>query len=157
MKRMYIIQIPKDTKSYVKIYEHLGNDDFLDVELKDKDLKCLLDYEKWAMIVDFVSSEFKRRAKEEKSKFNKFKIGQNKISRLWGKEILLLCWAIEKAEIDLIYPALVNWNGLSKEERWWLCTATNASSGHYLDDTGWRKAVRYALAENRISDIRLGC
>jgi hypothetical protein len=50
--------------------------------------------------------------------------------------------------------ALKNWQGLMPEERWWLYTMTNAASGHavYGKNRGWRKAVRYALTENPISD-----
>ena len=42
--------------------------------------------------------------------------------------------------------------GLSREERWWLFTMTNAVTGHADDKRGWRKAIRYALTENPIDD-----
>lgn len=44
-----------------------------------------------------------------------------------------------------------------REERWWLYTMTNASTGHAVNDRGkgWRKAVRFALTENPISDAAL--
>ena len=40
------------------------------------------------------------------------------------------------------------------EERWWLYTMTNAATGHAVQgrNKGWRKAVRYSLTENPISD-----
>jgi hypothetical protein len=40
------------------------------------------------------------------------------------------------------------------EERWWLYTMTNAATGHAVQgrNKGWRKAVRYALTENPVSD-----
>ena len=40
------------------------------------------------------------------------------------------------------------------EERWWLYTMTNASTGHAINDKGkgWRKAVLFAFTENPISE-----
>src|SRR5260370_28220126 len=45
---------------------------------------------------------------------------------------------------------LANWMGLAPEERWWLYTTVNATSGHpeHGRDRGWRKAIKIALAEN---------
>lgn len=78
------------------------------------------------------------------------------ISRLFGKELVLLAWAIEEADPALIPIALKNWLGLAPEERWWLFTMTNAATGHAIAGRGkeWRKAVRYALTENPVSDYR---
>ena len=52
-----------------------------------------------------------------------------------------------------IYP-LRNWEALAPEERWWLYTMTNAATGHAINgrNRGWRKAVRYALTENPVSE-----
>ena len=57
----------------------------------------------------------------------------------------------------LISTAVRNWLGLVPEERWWLYTMTNASTGHAVNGRGkgWRKAVRFALTENPISDTAL--
>jgi len=51
--------------------------------------------------------------------------------------------------------ALKNWLGVSREERWWLFTMTNAATGQALNHRGmgWRKAVRYALTENPVIDV----
>ncbi|MCI0529792.1 MAG: DUF3780 domain-containing protein, partial [Nitrospira sp.] len=76
------------------------------------------------------------------------------VSRLLGKELVLLAWAIEDADPTLIPIAVKNWLGLKPEERWWLFTMTNAATGHAINgrNKGWRKAVRYALTENPVSD-----
>jgi len=73
-----------------------------------------------------------------------------------GKELVLLAWAIEDADPGLIAQALANWLGLYPEERWWLYTQTAAASGHGITgrNVGWRKAVRYALTENPVTDIQ---
>jgi len=69
-----------------------------------------------------------------------------------GKEMVLLLWAIEDSDPKLIPVAIKNWQGLSREERWWLFTMTNAVTGQADDKRGWRKAIRYALTENPIDD-----
>jgi hypothetical protein len=50
--------------------------------------------------------------------------------------------------------AIANWQGLSPEERWWLYTMTAAATGHFQlgRNRGWRKAVRFALTENPVTD-----
>ena len=71
---------------------------------------------------------------------------------MFGKETLLLVWAIEDCDPSIIPVAIRNWLGLSPEERWWLFTMTNASSGGLNDKYGWRKAIRYALTENPVEE-----
>ncbi|CCJ33434.1 FIG00528661: hypothetical protein [Caloramator australicus RC3] len=64
----------------------------------------------------------------------------------------MLAWAIEDCDPSIIPIAIKNWLGLSKEERWWLFTMTNAATGHANDKRGWRKAIRYALTENPVEE-----
>ena len=66
--------------------------------------------------------------------------------------MILLLWAIEDSDPSLIPTALRNWLGFSREERWWLFTMTNATTGHADDKRGWRKAIRYAITENPVDD-----
>jgi len=70
-----------------------------------------------------------------------------------GKELTLLAWAVEDADPTLLPAMLANWMGLAPEERWWLYTTINATSGHpeHGRDRGWRKAIKIAFAENPIS------
>lgn len=66
-----------------------------------------------------------------------------------GKELCILCWAVEEASIDDIPNALRNWEALAPEERWWLYTMTVATTGQAMQKgLGWRKALRAALADN---------
>lgn len=80
-------------------------------------------------------------------------MGENKVERLLGKELLILAWAIEEAPEETIPNAVRNWIGLKPEERWWLYAITAAATGG-VDDTniGWRKALRYALTENPLNE-----
>ena len=51
-----------------------------------------------------------------------------------------------------IPTACRNWLGLQPEERWWLYTMTNASTGGINDKKGWRTALRYILCENPVDE-----
>ena len=66
-----------------------------------------------------------------------------------GKELCILCWAVEEASPDDVPNALRNWEALAPEERWWLYTMTVATTGQAMQKgIGWRKALRAALADN---------
>jgi len=68
-----------------------------------------------------------------------------------GKELCILCWAIEDADPNLIPEAIRNWEGLAPEERWWLFTMTAGATGQAMQaGVGWRKALRFALTENPV-------
>jgi hypothetical protein len=68
---------------------------------------------------------------------------------LSGKELCILCWAVEDAPPDDIPNALRNWEALAPEERWWLYTMTVATTGQAMQKgLGWRKAFRAAIADN---------
>ncbi len=49
-----------------------------------------------------------------------------------GKELCILCWAVEDASPDDIPNALRNWEALAPEERWWLYTMTVATTGQAM-------------------------
>ena len=109
---------------------------------------------KWNGIADEVRVEFNKRLKQDGLRAGAWKSGANPVSRLLGKELVLLAWAIEEADLALTPMAVKNWLGLVPEERWWLYTMTSAATGHALQgrNKGWRKAVRYALTENPVTD-----
>ncbi|MCE8425331.1 MAG: DUF3780 domain-containing protein [Candidatus Methanoperedens sp.] len=120
----------------------------------DERLRVILTHEKWDAIADVVREEFNRRLRLSDQKRGIWKVqGLTPVSRLFGKELVLLAWAIEDADPGLIPVAITNWLGLAPEERWWLFTMTNAATGHAIEGKGrgWRKAVRFALTENPVS------
>jgi len=118
-------------------------------------LRAVLARAKWNAIADEVRVELNKRLKQDGLKSGSWKTGTNPVSRLLGKELVLLAWAIEEADPALIPAAVKNWLGLVLEERWWLYTMTSAATGHAVQgrNNGWRKAVRYALTENPVSDV----
>lgn len=119
--------------------------------------KCILNINKWDLISNDVRAEFNRRLKDYNFKSAGWKKGYNYLHRLFGKEILVLVWAIEEADPGKITLAIQNWLGLKPEERWWLYTITNAATGHAINGRGkgWRKALRYALTENPVTADRI--
>lgn len=115
-------------------------------------LKCEISIVKWKKIESALRTEFNLRNKEYGLKVGSWKQGQTAVQRLLGKEMTLLCWAIEDCDIKVIPTAIKNWLGLKPEERWWLYTMTNASTGDAHAKYGWRTAIRYALTENPVTD-----
>lgn len=157
----FLVTIPSSRKEFVYISEHFnwevgqyprqlnlapGNED-------DK-IRVILPRHKWDAFSEAVQEEFNHRLRRNGLRTGRWKVGQTPVARLLGKELVLLSWAVEDTDPALIPVAIKNWLGLAPEERWWLFTMTNAATGHAVNgrNKGWRKAVRYALTENPISD-----
>lgn len=118
-------------------------------------LRVILRRSVWGQIAEEVKAEFNRRLRAYGLKTAKWpQAGQVPIDRTLGKELCVLAWAVEDCDPALIPTAIRNWLGLVPEERWWLYTMTNAATGHALNGRGkgWRKALRFALTENPVSE-----
>lgn len=115
-------------------------------------LKVSLSRQKWDMVKPALEAEMNRILKADNKKVARFKVGQNPVERLLGKEMMVLLWAIEDCDPVVIPKAIKNWLGFSREERWWLFTMTNAATGGVDDKIGWRVALRYALTQNPVAD-----
>jgi len=144
----------------VHISEHLSWDTdrvaasvHLSLEREDGQVRCRLSRAKWNDIGEALRAELNARLKKQGHRPGKWKTGYNAVSRMLGKELTLLAWAIEDADPALTRTAIANWLGLQPEERWWLYTMTAAATGHCEAGRGrgWRKAVRFALTENPVS------
>ena len=133
----FLVTIPASKEESVYISEHLTWDDSearrqLNFALghEDSKIRVVLPRYKWEVIADAVRAEFNQRLRKNGLTMGKWKAGQTPLSRLFGKELVLLAWAIEDADPALIPIAIKNWLGLAPEERWWLFTMTNAATGH---------------------------
>ena len=150
----YVI-IPKDKKQEVCVYERFRWDLEEEQKIRRQDiLKLRISFYKWSKLVRTVVSEFNTRLKAAKKPIGRFVIGGTPLEKLFGKELMVLLWGIENNDPAGIPTALRNWQGLLPEERWWLYTMTNASTGRINDKQGWRKALRYALCENPVDESR---
>lgn len=154
-KHHFLLFLPRGKDHDVIVYERFKWDDDQTEqksELVEKNIKVIINRKKWDAVKNVVEKEFKQRLKRNDTIISRFKIGENVIERLLGKELVLLLWAIEDSDPALINTALKNWLGLSPEERWWLFTMANASTGYYNNKRGWRVAIRYALTDNPVDE-----
>ncbi|MBT2667306.1 DUF3780 domain-containing protein [Bacillus sp. ISL-4] len=157
-KHHFLLVTPKSPNQDVAVYERFEWDESEEQVsgIVEQNLKVTLDRHKWNLLKDALTTAYNNRLKDRNITVGKFKIGQVPVERLLGKEMVLLMWAIEDSDPKLIPTAIRNWLGLSREERWWLFTMTNAVTGHADDKRGWRKAIRYALTENPVDDDTRG-
>lgn len=163
----FLVTLPASGKEMVIVSEHFEwreeadtdaaktyQQESVSLNREDSALRVILSRDKWERIADVLRTEFNQRLKTQGQKPGQWKGRTVPLNRLLGKELLLLCWAIEDADPATIPTAITNWLGLAPEERWWLFTMTNAATGHALQgrNKGWRKAVRFALTENPVSE-----
>lgn len=118
----------------------------------DKGLRVLIDRTRWLALAPAFWEDANRRLRANGLPVAKFVKNPAKpvpLHASLGKELCVLCWAVEEAPPVDIPNALRNWEALAPEERWWLYTMTVATTGQALHKgIGWRKALRAALADN---------
>ena len=142
--------IPTERTGEVEIYERFHWDlDQQKITKKDI-LKLRISRYKWSKLSTEVAAEFNSRLRSEKKPTSRFLVGETAVEKQLGKELMVLLWGIENNDPAGIPTAIRNWKGLQPEERWWLYTMTNASTGKINDKRGWRTALRYALCENPV-------
>jgi len=157
----FIVTIPKGTgaEDRIQIREErsievdlLKSGKELAVPDADPSLRVSIDRRRWNDLAPGFWEEANRRLRANgltTHKFTKSPLYPLPVHPSLGKELCLLCWAVEQGPREDIPNALLNWEALAPEERWWLFTMTVASSGQALQkEKGWRKALRFALAEN---------
>jgi len=157
----FLIHIPKGIAKgdLISISEYRG-DRFTTLEMTtlpapppaDPALRVLLDRGRWTALAPAFWEEANRRLRANGLAIAKLTKSPSKpipVHPSLGKELCVLCWAVEEASIDDIPNALRNWEALAPEERWWLYTMTVATTGQAMKKgIGWRKALRAAIADN---------
>ncbi len=143
----FVVVIPRGGRQGVQIIEDLGmHAEGNEPEVLDR---VVLNREAWRAIATPVKRVFNERLKAHGLKVSQWKVGENRVDRLLGKELCVLAWAIEGLEPEKVGVALRNWLALRPEERWWLFGMTAATVGGVGDgDRGWRMALRYALGDS---------
>jgi hypothetical protein len=157
----FLIDIPKGNGGgdIICITEHRGSDlDHLGaravdaLSLSDPSLRVVIDRMRWLALAPAFWEEANHRLRANGLPSAKFQKNPGKpvpVHPSLGKELCILCWAVEEAPPDDIPNALRNWEALAPEERWWLYTMTVATTGQAMQKSvGWRKALRFAIADN---------
>lgn len=152
-KHHFLVLIAKTNDGQVNVYESFTWDESAaNPQVDEARHKASISKHKWKSIETPLKVEFNKRLQEQNIAAGRWSNGSVPVERLLGKEMVLLMWALEDCDPSVIPTAVKNWLGLTREERWWLFTMTNASTGHAQDRRGWRKAVRYALTENPVEE-----
>ena len=146
------VVIPKANSGQVQISEYLGlqasSDEFAVID------RVALERPRWTAIRSEVQRAFNARLKAHSLKSASWKVGDNHVDRLLGKELCVLAWAVEGMEIKNIPVAVRNWLALRPEERWWLFGMTAMSTGGINDgNKGWRLALCHALGDVAQSEL----
>jgi hypothetical protein len=119
----------------------------------EPEVKARLDGYYWGRITTDVQTQFNQRLRREGLKAARWMSSRDTLlAPDFGRELVLLAWAVEDTDPSVIPNIVANWTGLAPEERWWLYTTINATSGHaeHGKERGWRKAIRIAFAENPV-------
>jgi hypothetical protein len=118
----------------------------------DPALRVAITRERWLQLAPSFWEEANRRLRANglpTQRYHKSAAKPVPVHASLGKELCILCWAVEDAPLDDIPNAIRNWEALAPEERWWLFTMTVATTGQAAQrGLGWRKALRAALADN---------
>lgn len=149
----FVVRIPRASQQPIQITEDLGMHTQGDEsELLDR---AVLARPVWSEIANPVKRMFNERLKAHQLQPGQWKVGDNRVDRLLGKELCVLAWAIEELDPAKIGIALRNWLALRPEERWWLFGMTAATVGSPADKgRGWRVALQYALGDSPQAVLR---
>lgn len=146
------VVISKSSTGKVQISEYLG----LQATSGDSAVidRVLLDRPRWTAIRAEVQRAFNARLAAHGLKPGAWKVGDNPVDRLLGKELCVLAWAVEQMDSEKFPVAVRNWLALRPEERWWLFGMTAMSTGGLMDaGKGWRTALKHALGDVAQSDL----
>ncbi len=144
--------IPRGNTGRVQISEYLGLQATADEHAVID--RVLLDRPRWTTIRSEVQRAFNARLNGHGLKPSTWKVGNNLVDRLLGKELCVLAWAVEHMELEKAPVAVRNWLALRPEERWWLFGMTAMSAGCVNDgEKGWRLALRHALGDVAQSEL----
>jgi hypothetical protein len=142
---LFKVVIPAERTGSVKIIEHFGYEAHGNVV---EELRVEVPRIVWSAIADVARREFNVRLRKLKMPAARWRVGDNSVDRVLGRELCVLAWAAELAGRDVASVAATKWSALQPEERWWLYAMTNAEAGLAADSNrGWRVALRSALTD----------
>jgi len=158
----YLVRLTKGREGKVQVFEVFGRPptEREPQWAPETVLRCEAGRTVWDAISSEARAEFNRRLKAEGKTTGRWGADETAVQRLFGKELLVLLWAVEPPDLkpEEIAVAIRNWLGLKPEERWWLYTMTAAATGlAHQSGLGWRGALRQALCfGTRLDTFHLG-
>lgn len=117
---------------------------------------------RWSPVQGAVAADFNQRLQQARITPGRWMKQVTPLAPHFGKELVLLIWAIEDQDLTLIPRMLANWRGLAPEERWWFYTTINASPRSRAADQsyGWKAAVKIAFLDEPqdigLESLRIG-
>jgi hypothetical protein len=153
----YLVRLTKGREAKVQVFEVFGRPptDREPQWAPETVFRCEAPRDESDVVSPEVRAEFNRRLKLEGKPVGRWGADDTAVQRLFGKELLVLLWAVEAPEVkpEEIAVAIRNWHGLKPEERWWLYTMTAAATGlAHQAGMGWRGALQQALCFGTRSD-----
>lgn len=153
----YLVRLTKGRDAKVQVFEVFGRPptEHEPQWAPETILRCEAARDVWDVVSSEARAEFNRRLKAESKPAGRWGADETAVQRLFGKELLILLWAVELPEVkpEELGVAIRNWHGLKPEERWWLYTMTAAATGlAHQSGMGWRGALRQALCFGTRSD-----
>ncbi|HEV2526877.1 MAG TPA: DUF3780 domain-containing protein [Thermomicrobiales bacterium] len=107
---------------------------------------------RWEAVQGAVAADFNQRLQGARLRPGRWLKGVTPLAPHFGKELVLLAWAIDDQDPTVIGRMLANWRGLAPEERWWFYTTINASPrSRTIPDGashGWRAAIKVAFLDD---------
>ena len=154
----YLVRLTKGRDAKAQVFEVFGRlpTDREAQWAPETVLRCEAARDVWDVVSAEARAEFNRRLKQEEKPAGRWGADETAVQRLFGKELLVLLWAVEAPDVkpEEIAVAIRNWHGLKPEERWWLYTMTAAATGlAHQTGMGWRGALRQALCFGTRSDV----
>lgn len=151
---VFRVEIPAARNEAVVIVEDYGYQG-QEAGIPREEDRIVLERETWSAIADIARREFNDRLKAAKILTGRWHTGTNLVDRLLGKELCVLAWAGETANIEQLRVICSKWAALRPEERWWLFSMTVAESGLPGDSQrGWRRALFFALSDGEKTSSR---
>jgi hypothetical protein len=147
----FLVRLTKGREAKALVFEVFGRppaESHASAWAPETILRCEVPRDVWNAAAPEARAEFNRRLRIEGKPAGRWGADETAVQRLFGKELLILLWAIEQPDVspEEISVGIRNWLGLKPEERWWLYTMTAAATGlaHQVG-MGWRDALRRAL------------
>jgi hypothetical protein len=150
--REFMVMRPTTKKDgLIRVYERVGPR----FEPSERLLRATCAREQWNAISTPVAVYFRKRWRSHCSTERPpWRSWNDPLPRELGRELTLLLWGLEGADISLVPTVYKNWCGFRPEERWWLYGRAHQNGESFPggQGKGWRGGITRVLQENPVGD-----